>query len=41
MEKNNDLDTLAKILAYDQIRSHEEFQMKEAELKVLCNRPGL
>jgi hypothetical protein len=41
MEENNDLNTLAQILAYHQIREHEDFQMKEAELKALCARSGL
>lgn len=41
MANNNELDILAKILVYNEIRQHEEFEMKESELKALCNRPGL
>lgn len=41
MEENNELNVLARILAYNQIREHEEFEMKETELKAICNRPGL
>lgn len=37
----NDLDTMSSILAYNQIREHEEWEAKEAELKVICGTPRL
>lgn len=35
LEEKNDLMTMAMILAYDQIRNHEEFEMKKAEIEAL------
>jgi hypothetical protein len=37
MEENNNVDALAKILMYNQIREKEEFEQKEAELKALAS----
>jgi len=41
MEKNNNLDSLAAILAYDQVRSHEEHQLIEQLFKVIAGTPRL
>jgi hypothetical protein len=41
MEKNNNLDSLAAILAYDQVRSHEEYQLIEQLFKVIAGTPRL
>ncbi len=36
MENNHNIWALAQILAYDQIRSHEEYEMKKAELEIVA-----
>jgi hypothetical protein len=41
MEEHNNLDTLAAIIAYDQIRSHEEHQLIESLFKLIAGRPSL
>jgi hypothetical protein len=41
MEKHNNLDTLASILAYDQVRSHEEMQLIEQLFKIIAGVPRL
>jgi hypothetical protein len=41
MEEYNNLDTLASIIAYSQIREHEEFKLIESLFKVIAGRPSL
>jgi hypothetical protein len=41
MEKNNNLDSLAAILAYDQVRAHEEFKLIEQLFSVIAGVPRL
>jgi hypothetical protein len=41
MEKNNNLDSLADILAYDQVRAHEEHELIEQLFKVIAGTPRL
>ncbi len=41
MENDNNLDTLAQILMYNQIREHEEFNEFETLLKIIAGVPRL
>ncbi len=36
MQEKNDLESMALILAYNQIRDHEEYEAKKAELECLA-----
>ncbi len=35
MESNNSLDVLAKILAFNEIRDYEEYELRKAELEII------
>jgi hypothetical protein len=41
MECDNNLDILAKIIVYNQIRQHEEGELIESLFKVICGNPRL
>jgi hypothetical protein len=41
MEKDNNLDALAYVIVYNQIREHEEFDLIESLFKIIAGTPRL